>query len=246
MSNAPLKRKRKNDEWYDWADGELPPPQAGWLVQLLGFSWWVIKAPFSWAWRQSLAALRWSWRQTVAALRWSWRTAGRVTRWSLRVTWAATVWTATAPFRGLRWLFGGKEPAPQNRYEEIRQRIRRHYRRRNRFITHLLLFILGNAMMWINAASLYYGYLNSAILRQTIGISIGWAIALLYHYLRVRMADAEDQALETALERERAWEQGQHFADEETPFSYGSRLAEEDTWEEWETPPAPMVKRKNR
>ena len=58
MSNAPLKRKRKNDEWYDWADGELPPPQAGWLVQLLGFSWWVIKAPFSWAWRQSLAALR--------------------------------------------------------------------------------------------------------------------------------------------------------------------------------------------
>lgn len=237
MSNAPLKRKRKNEEWYDWADGELPPSQAGWLVQLLGLSWRVIRAPF-----------RWTWHQSVAALRWSWRTTGQVTRWSLRMTWAMTVWTVTSPFRGLRWLFSSKEPVPQNRYEAIQQRIRRHYRRRNRFITHLLLFILGSAAMWINVAnaSYYPIYMYTVVLQQTIGISIGWAIALLYHYLRVRMADAEDQALEAALERERAWEQGQHFTSEETPFNYGSRLAEEDTWDEWEAPPTPLAKRKNR
>ncbi|MCB9450794.1 MAG: hypothetical protein H6672_05110 [Anaerolineaceae bacterium] len=228
MSNALPKRKRKNDDWYDWADGELPPPQTGWLAQLLGWSWRVIKAPFRWAWRQS-----------VAVLRWAWRTTGRATRWTLRVTWAVTVWTVVAPIRGVRWLFGSKEPVPQNRYEEIRQRIRRHYRRRNRFITHLLLFILGDGLLWINVASAthYPEYMQTVVLQQTIGISVVWAVVLLFHYIRVRMADAEDLALETALERERAWEQQRDL-----PYDYSSRLMEAEAppeWEEWEAAQPP-------
>jgi hypothetical protein len=239
MSNAPFKRKRKNEESYDWVDGELPPPQANWLSQLLSLSWRGIKAPFRWAWQGTLSALRWSWRQTVAMLHWSWRFTKQAAVWTLRATWAATKWTVVAPFRGLRWLFGGEEPIPQNRYDEIRLRIRRHYRRRNRFITHLLLFALANVVMWVNAIIMnyyYYGTMYSVVGQQTIGISIFWGVMLLYHYIRVRMADAEDQAIEAALERERAWEFGQHFVDDAAIDDHRVRLTEEAPWTDWEVP----------
>lgn len=52
----------------------------------------------------------------------------------------------------------GIEPPPQNRYEEIRQRVRRHYRRRNRLITHLFMFIGGNIALWGASLGRYYYY----------------------------------------------------------------------------------------
>ncbi|MBZ0275081.1 MAG: hypothetical protein K8I60_02985 [Anaerolineae bacterium] len=232
------KRKRKNDD-YDWVDGELPPPPgAGWPRRLVGFSWRVIKAPFIWGGRQSWAVLRWSGRQSWAGV-----------RFSLRVAWDATKWAVRLPIQVVRWLLG-VEPPPQNRYEEIRQRVRRHYRRRNRLITHFFLFIGSNIVFWADVANRPYIYHWSDGISGAEGaaiISVFWAALLLFHFIRVRMGEAEDQEIEAALERERAWEHGQPVTEHyETEVEYGSRLRDDAELVEWEDEPVIREKAKRR
>ena len=138
----------------------------------------------------------------VKPLRWAWQ----VTLWSLRWTWRATVWAIKAPFRWTGWLlrelwalsFGRMPELETAREREIWRRVRRRYRRRNFFMTHIFAFALIIGGMWIQYLSLTW----RSYATPYLFVTLIWAFFLLYHFVRYRLAEAEDTALEAALERE--------------------------------------------
>ena len=126
-----------------------------------------------------------------------------------RWLWRATVWTAIAPFRLLRWLLHGLNILINGRipeFETVREReiylrVKRRYRRRSRFITHVFAFVLVNGIMWIEWFSRpdYYRPQSGP---AYVGITLIWAFFLLFHHMRVRLGNEEDDAMEAAFERE--------------------------------------------
>jgi hypothetical protein len=126
----------------------------------------------------------------------------------LRWLWQATVWSVKAPFRATRWLLhqlnilvNGRMPELETaREREIYRRIRRRFRRRNRLLTHLIAFALVDGALWVQWLAYMRRY--SEPVAHYLGFTLVWGFILLLHYLRVRLGDAEDDALEAALERE--------------------------------------------
>lgn len=131
----------------------------------------------------------------------------------LRGLWRATLWTVKAPFRLLRWtwrglnhLMNGRVPEFETvREREIYRRIKRRFRRRNRLITHLFIFVLVMGTTWVSwLTSLNdWGYRwRGPYTGQIIAFTLLWVFFLIFHYVRYRMGESEDNALEAALERE--------------------------------------------
>ena len=179
MYDDALPRKRKNDEMRPL------------LVVLAQFLWWLTRGSFH---VLVTIPLRWAWRATV---------------WASRIVWQATRWSAKAPFRFLGWLLHGLNTLINGRLpefetareREIYRRIRRHYRRRNRLHTHILVFVAGIALLWIERANrLYWSPFHP--LEPYVFFTVLWTALLGFHYMRVHMGETEDNALEAALERE--------------------------------------------
>ena len=55
-----------------------------------------------------------------------------------------------------------------------------------------------------------------------------WAMLLLFHYVRARMGDAEDNAMEAALERQTSWETPYVVEDEVVYDERYSRLTDDE------------------
>ena len=184
MYDDALPRKRKNDEYESFI-----PQLLSALVRLL---WRLTRGSFH---VLVTIPLRWTWRVTV---------------WLARILWQATIWSAKAPFRFLGWLLhglniliNGRMPEFETaREREIYRRIKRRFRRRNRLYTHLFAFVMGNGVIWIEWLSRPYYWRTSSYLSPYAFITLAWVIILSFHYFRLRLADAEDDALEAALERE--------------------------------------------
>ncbi len=208
MTETTVKRKRKREEIYEeslYISGVSP------LTQILRFLWRLLTAPVSWSWRQFTRLVSATWRMTKAATAWTLRSFWKATVWTFNTAWDATVWTVRLPFRALSWtwqlVFGPPVKFSNPRYAEIYALIARRYRRRSRFITHLFIFTLTNAIFWIDwfLHDRYYlpEYpINSGLL----AFSVGWAIVLLFHFIRMKQGVEEDRAIEQAIEREREWE----------------------------------------
>lgn len=234
-------RKRKNDDYYE------PFLQAllRWLGRVLVFSFhYLVQVPLGWLWQ----ATRWTLRQSGRVLLWAWRQCERGLAW----TWRASLWLLLQPLRGFAWLwqrgveliFGRIPEFETVREREIFLRIRRHFRRRNFFITHLIIFIVVNGSLmveWLNRDPLFRGPLSSRL-----GFMGMWAVVLLLHYIRLRMGEAEDAALEAALEREYARQRPVYY--EETDEFYGDYAAyhdlEDDPTSEYLPTEQPKTKRR--
>lgn len=210
MSEA--KPKRKRVEIIDDFDIEPHPNR---LIQVWDFFVRVLAfcinnlliTPLRWVWRQSIRLLRFSWDVSFAVLRWGWRLTGRVLNFAIDKSVKVVIWTARAPFRLMgwlwQWLFGG--PEPDDPMQALRWRIKRRYRRRNRFITHVFAYFSMNGYLWLTYnPSYYYSY---EPLRSTPALfTLFWGVLLFFHFIRMRMGDAEDNAMEAALQRQTAWE----------------------------------------
>ncbi|MBZ0302432.1 MAG: hypothetical protein K8J31_21980 [Anaerolineae bacterium] len=197
-------------------------------------------------------------------LRFLWRAVAFCFRFGVvapaRGLWRVTLWAVKAPFRALGWLFrslilliNGRPPEFETaREREIYRRVKRRYRRRNRLMTHLFAFILILGTAWIS----WLASLNDWAYRwrepytgQVIAFTLLWAFFLIFHYVRYRMSESEDQALETALEREYEREvRSRPVYYEESQEYYGAdaydHLADEPAFEERLTE-APKVKRRS-
>ena len=176
MYEDALPRKRKNDDQHDPVIGPLIAALFRFLGRALTFSF------------------------------------NALVLWPLRWLWRATVWSAKAPFRVMGWLFhqlnvllNGPMPELETaREREIYRRIRRRFRRRNRFVTHLIAFALVDGALWVQWLAYRWRYPEPVA--HYIGFTLVWGFILLLHYVRLRLGDAEDNALEAALEREYARE----------------------------------------
>lgn len=84
-------------------------------------------------------------------------------------------------------------------YEEIRTRITRRYNNRSEFLSHLVAFIVINGIVW--------GILDPGGLFFTIAaVGLGlWGMGLVIHAVQFVMKEAQENAIEKAIERERAW-----------------------------------------
>jgi hypothetical protein len=157
--------------------------------------------------RAGLSAVRYSMWGLWLALKWSAIGAWKATAFMAGLAWAVMVWTALLPWRMLRGLWQwwrGPEPYFENERErDIYRRIRRRFRRRNRFRLHTLIYLLFNGMIWLDWLTL--PRFTYAPAWPFFAVLIGWGAVLLFHYLYVRSAEAEDNALDAALERERAY-----------------------------------------
>ncbi len=226
------KPKRKRDEFVDdyFDEPRLFAQAWNFFVRVLAFCLSnLLITPLRWTWRQSMRLLRFTWDVSVAVLGWGWRLTGRVLGFTFDKSVKAIVWTARAPFRFLgwtwNWLFGG--PEPDDPMQALRWRIKRRYRRRNRFITHVFAYFTMNGYLWLTYNSSYY--YPSEPLRSTPALfTLFWGVLLFFHYVRARMGDAEDNAMETALERQTAWETPYVVEDEVVYDERYSRLADDE------------------
>lgn len=148
--------------------------------------------------------VKWSAIGTWRALKWTGRWSWRGVVFTAALAWAITVWIVLLPWRLLgglwRWWRGPEPYFESERERDIYLRIRRRFRRRNRFRVHLLGFILFNAFLWSQLLTSLYSDPRPALV-----LLVTWTIVLLFHYLHLRSGEAEDDALTEALERERAY-----------------------------------------
>jgi hypothetical protein len=230
MNEAKPKRKRNEtvDDFYTEAQPSLLAQAWNFSVRLLAFCINnLLIAPLRWTWRQSMRLLRFTFDVSVAVLRWVWRITGRALSFTLDKSWKALVWTARTPFRFLgwlwHWLFGG--PEPDDPMQALRWRIKRRYRRRNRLITHAFAFVILVGYFWLDYNPIYYHPYEP--LRSTpAAFTLFWSVLLLFHFIRARTGDAEDSAMEAALERQSAWETPYVVEDEVVYDERYSRLTD--------------------
>jgi 2TM domain len=210
MSMNEAKPKRKRDEFVDDYDDAPRRLTQAWnfFVRVLAFCTNnLLIAPLRWIWRQSMSLLRFTWDVSFAVLRWSWRITGRMLSFTFDKSLKTIVWTARAPFRFLgwtwNWLFGG--PEPDDPMQALRWRIKRRYRRRNRFITHVFAYFTMNGYLWLTYNPTYY-YPDEPLRSTPALFTLFWGVVLFFHFIRMRMGDAEDSAMEAALQRQTTWE----------------------------------------
>jgi hypothetical protein len=87
-------------------------------------------------------------------------------------------------------------------YEEIRKRITNRYNNRAEFFSHLVAFVVANAVIW--------GLLDpQGTWFTVVGIFSGlWFMGLVIHFIQYMMKEAQERAIEKEIERERAWRRG--------------------------------------
>ena len=85
-------------------------------------------------------------------------------------------------------------------YAEIRKRITHRYNIRSEFYSHLVAFLVANGVIW------------RLIIPQGTGITVAgifsglWFMGLVIHFIQYLMKEAQERAIEKAIERERAWQ----------------------------------------
>lgn len=183
----------------------------------------MVMSAVSGVWRFSLqsirALLRWTWRM----VRWSAIKTWQLTTLVAVFTWKGVVWMTLLPWRMLhglvRW-WRGPEPYFENERErDIYNRIRRQFRRRNRFRLHIFAYLTINSafwLQWLNMSWAGYG-MNFP---HYIVLSVVTSFFLLFHFLQMRSAVAEEHAIEAAISRER------HYVDYQDERRY-SRLIDD-------------------
>jgi hypothetical protein len=207
-----MEKKKKRAEVYyaeeTYSEVQTPAFSTG---DFIVYPFLLVGRILAWSGRQ-LRSLTWlTWRTALGTARWCWRTmvpipgaligaAWRATRWTLRGTWgiSAGFW---------RWITGqsGKPLYNDPNLEAIR-RIETHYRRRARFITHVVIFAFTNVALWLDYASNwpypdYYGPPSASI-----STTVFWGLLLAIHFIHFKISEAKDRAVEAAIERERAWQ----------------------------------------
>lgn len=156
-----------------------------------------------------------------------------VTKNAAIYAWQGTVWTVTAPFKLLRWLF--IEPMPE--FENPRQAqayklVRRYYRRRRWLMTHAFIYsgLLAVGMLQIfsllriqaeTGLNMFYPISSAA------AFIAFFTMLLLFHFVRARTSNAEDEALANVLERD--YGQSARSQSRREDFDYRGRL--EDGYE---------------
>jgi hypothetical protein len=191
QSNMQEKLKRKNDEahtplWQSaWKYGVVLPVKGMWRYGV------VLPAQGAWS-----------------ATKWVFRSSWRVTKWASGQAWRGVVWTAKAPFNFLGWLFGTNIPEYLSEREKAAyRRIKRYYRRRNRFIAHSFMYGVG----WVVVLAQFFSLLRRGAetgwdMLPAIGSTFAfigvWTLLMAFHYVRIRMGEAEDAALAQVLEED--------------------------------------------
>ncbi|MCB9460942.1 MAG: hypothetical protein H6670_14915 [Anaerolineaceae bacterium] len=189
------KIKRKNDQ----------RPQRS-VVDILGLLvYWLIVAPITFIASGTWSTLKWLVRNSWAATKWTARNGWAAIVWIAKVSWYGTVWAiggswktfVVAPLRWLRILIFGREPEFANAQQAERYRLtRRSFRRKQFFLAHVFLFI---GWMVILTYSMYeasvYSYGGGYMWRNPILATFIWIVILLFHFMRLRIGQAEDEAL---------------------------------------------------
>lgn len=190
------KIKRKNDQ--------RPQRTVGDILGLVLY--WLIVAPVVFVANATWAAARWLARNTWAATKWLARNSWSALVWTLKAGWYSSGWIlantwrygVVAPVNWLRILIFGREPEFANPQQAERYRLtRRSFRRRQFFLAHVFLFIgwlaiLTYSMYEATTFSNGYGYITW---RNPILATIVWIVILIFHFMRLRIGQAEDEAL---------------------------------------------------
>ncbi len=163
--------------------------------------------------------LRWTWLM----IRWTAIKSWQLTALAGVFTWKATIWTLRLPWRMLRgvgrWWLGPQPYFENERERDIYNRIRRQFRRRNRFRLHTFAYLVINSAFWIQWLNLSWSPYRVNFLNY-VALSVVTSFFLLFHFLQMRSAVAEENAIEAALSHER------HFADYHDNIRY-SRLTDD-------------------
>jgi hypothetical protein len=226
-----MEKKKKNSD--------LPPPPHYSFGDLVAFPFILAGRVVGGTVRLMGAALRgtwravvWCWTLTLAILGGTWKRIGWVFRQIERVI--AGTW---------RWLTGQSsrplydDPA----HEAIRRRIEAQFRRRARFITHAILFLFANVLVWIDFINkwsippdyYYPGYHSNADLGGHLFFTVFWGMFLLLHFVHYRMSEARDRAVEEAVQREREWQARaaeRDYAERAVRLSDDGELIADEDW----------------
>lgn len=206
------KAKRKNDDFrpalwesvansgvsaarFAWYFGVMLPAKGAWWLtknSALG-TWWLTKNLASGSWQATRAAFSYGWLATQATAFYAWQ---------------GTVWMVTAPFRLLRWLF--IEPLPEfdnPRQAQAYKLVRRYYRRRRWLMTHAFIYagIMSVGLIqffWLLRRQVEIGQSLSSALGSTFAFMMFFTVLMAFHFMRVRMGNAEDEALADVLDRD--------------------------------------------
>lgn len=185
------KMKRKNEEL---------PPRRGIFAMIFagmgrGISWVVLGA----------------WKIISGIVSWVWNSAGRILNFTLRQAWSAVKWAAALPFRAARFVYytlvGWPISTGDPWLDEVKTIIRRRFQRRRFFTTHIFVFVAGIAALWIS----WFDHVNNPFWSGPtfpsgeIIFTIFWLMLLAYNFVRLKLGEAEDQALSDAIEQQRAW-----------------------------------------
>lgn len=84
-------------------------------------------------------------------------------------------------------------------YEEIRTRITRRYNNRTEFLSHLVAYVVINGLLWGLLSPGGFFFTLSAIFSGL------WGTGLAIHGLQFVMKEAQENAIEKEINRERAW-----------------------------------------
>lgn len=84
-------------------------------------------------------------------------------------------------------------------YEEIRQRITRRYNNRAEFWSHVVAYIVSSVIVWrvLSPVGLFF-----TIAAVIMGF---WGMGLVIHAVQYLMKEAQERAIERAIDRERSW-----------------------------------------
>ncbi len=86
-------------------------------------------------------------------------------------------------------------------YAEIRKRITNRYNNRAEFFSHLVAFLVANGIVWFLLAPSGTWFTIAAI---SLGL---WGMGVLIHFVQYLTKEAQERAIEKAIEQERAWRQ---------------------------------------
>ena len=85
-------------------------------------------------------------------------------------------------------------------YVEIRKRITNRYNNRSEIVSHLVAFLVVNGLIW--------GVLSPGGIFYTLALILLalWGMGLTIHGVQFLTKEAQERAIEKAIERERAWQ----------------------------------------
>lgn len=171
------------------------------------------------------------WRAAIGLVAWIWRLTWQFTNWVLRQITRVGIWFMLTPWRLVKqlwsWFSGTPIVTGDTRLDALTNLIRRYYRRRNRFITHLFIFSAVNIGLWLDKyIDKYRWWYDNEAIRNNVWFTIIWFCLLAFHFIRLRLGDAEDNALRAVLEKnyENAPRPKRHIAYEEPEEYVPSRL----------------------